>query len=39
MAKTPWYHTDVAVVLFMIFFFPVGLALLWTCPRYKKRTK
>jgi hypothetical protein len=28
-ATQPWYRRTVAVVLFLIFFFPVGLVLLW----------
>jgi hypothetical protein len=35
----PWYRQTVAVVLFLIFFFPVGLVLLWLRPDWSVRRR
>lgn len=35
----PWYQQTGIIALLMIFFFPLGIALLWAHPKYQKRTK
>lgn len=37
--KEPWYRQDGVIALLTIFFFPLGLTLIWAHPRYQKRTK
>lgn len=37
--KEPWYRQDGIIALLTIFFFPLGLTLIWAHPRYQKRTK
>lgn len=37
--KEPWYRKDGIIVLLTIFFFPLGLALIWANPKYQKKTK
>ncbi len=38
-AKEPWYRQDGVIALLTIFFFPLGLALIWASPKYQKKTK
>jgi hypothetical protein len=35
----PWYRRTVSIVLFLIFFFPVGLVLLWLRPDWSVRRR
>lgn len=37
--KEPWYRQTIIIALLTIFFFPLGLILILTHPRYQKRTK
>ena len=37
--KTPWHQSTGCVVPLMIFFFPVGLILLWLHPTWKMKSK
>lgn len=34
-----WYEKNIVIVLLLIFFFPVGLFLMWKCARWKSAVK
>lgn len=38
-ARLPWYRRTVTIVLFLIFFFPVGLVLMWMRPDWSVRRR